>query len=85
VFFLGGKQILSGSLHLCQGKYLHYASEGIDDRVPVRATPSIRGQATQVVKHILSEWTPARILIGTGDPDMPRIISDLDLPDVWEK
>jgi hypothetical protein len=85
VFFLGRKQVMKGALHLCQGNYLHYASEGIDDRVPVRPKPSIRAQATQIVNHVLSEWAPAKIVIGTGDPDKPQIIPDLDLPKVWEK
>ena len=85
VFFLGGKELLRGNLHLCQSKYLHYSSEGIDDRVPVKSKPSVRTQATQIVNHILREWTPARTLIGTGDHDNPRIISALELPNIWEK
>ena len=81
--FLRERLLLSGSLHLCQGKYLHYHSEGVNDRVPLTRS-SIREQATQVVRHILSEWTPARTLIGTGNPDAPRITSNLMLPRVWE-
>jgi hypothetical protein len=84
VFFLREQQLLSSSLHLCQGKYLHYSSEGVDDRVPVKSKQSVRAQVIQIVSHILKEWTPARILIGTGDPDEPQIISDLLLPKVWE-
>lgn len=85
VFFLGEQQLLSGSLHLCQGKYLHYSSEGVDDRVLVKPKPSVCAQATQIVNHVLNEWTPAKTLIGTGDPDDPQIICDLKLPKVWEK
>jgi len=85
VFFMGEQQLLSGSLHLCRGKYLHYSSECVDDRVPVKPKPSVRAQATQIVTHILNEWTPARVLIGTGDPDDPQIISGLELPIIWEK
>ena len=84
VFFLGKQQVLSGNLHLCQGKYLHYKSEGIDDRVTIKPRPSIRTQATRIVKHILSEWAPARVFIGTGNPDLPEIIPDLELPKLWE-
>ena len=84
VFFLQEQQLLSGSLHLCQGKYLHYASEGVDDRVPVKPKLGVRAQAIQIVNHVVKEWGPARILIGTGDPDKPQIISDLLLPKVWE-
>jgi hypothetical protein len=85
VFFLNTQKILGGSLHLCQGKYLHYHSEGVDDRVPIRAKPSVRTQATQIVRHVLQEWTPAKVIVGTGDPDHPAIISDLELPQIWEK
>jgi len=84
-FFLGERELLSGSLHLCQHRYLHYHSEGIDDRVPIRARPSVGAQASQIVNHILNEWRPARTLIGTGDADRPQIISDLALPKVWER
>ena len=83
-FSLGELQILSGTLHLCQGKLLHYSSENIDERIPVRQRPSIRTQAAKIVHHILSEWSPARVLIGTGNPDRPEIISELELPSCWE-
>ena len=85
VFFLGEQQILSGSLHLCQGKYLHYSSEGIDDSIPIKPKPSVRRQATEIVNHILKEWSPAKTLIGTGDQDNPRIITALEFPKIWEK
>lgn len=84
VIFLRQQQVLSGSLHLCQGKFLGYASEGIDDRVPIRPKPSVRAQATRIVNQVLSEWTPSKVFIGTGDPDEPKIINTLALPKCWE-
>ena len=84
VIFLRQQQVLTGSLHLCQGKFLDYASEGIDDRVPIRPKPSIRAQAARIVNQILLEWTPSKVFIGTGDPDAPRIINTLALPRCWE-
>lgn len=84
VFFLKEQQILSGSLHLCQGKILHYSSEDVDDRVPIQPKPSIRAQATHIINQVLREWTAAKVLIGTGDPDEPEIISGLELPKCWE-
>lgn len=71
IFSIDGQEILRGSLHLCQRKFLHYMSDGIDDRVPVRYRPSVRAQASQIVKQLLREWVPARTFIGTGDPDQP--------------
>jgi hypothetical protein len=84
VFSLKEQELFSSSLHLCQGSHLHYSADGIDDRVAVKSTPSVRAQATQIIKHVLNEWTPANIFIGTGDPDAPVLISALDLPKVWE-
>jgi hypothetical protein len=82
--FFQNEEILSSSLHLCQGRYLHYHNEWLDDRVPVTPRPSIRTQAVGIVKHVLREWRPARTLIGTGDPEKPELISDLILPVYWE-
>jgi hypothetical protein len=81
---LGEQQILRGSLHLCQGKFLDYSSEGVDDRVPIQPKPSIRAQASRIVNQILREWTPSKLFIGTGDPDEPEIINTLALPKCWE-
>ena len=84
ILFLRGEEILTSSLHLCQGRYLHYHNEWLDDRIPVTPRPSIRTQAVSIVKHMLREWRPARTFIGTGDPDKPELISDLILPAYWE-
>jgi hypothetical protein len=43
-FFLHEQELCAGSLHLCQGKCLHYHDEGIDERLPVTPKPSIRAQ-----------------------------------------
>lgn len=79
-----GERVLSGSLHLCQAKFLDYSFEGINERIPIRDRPSIRAQATRVVNQVLREWTPSRVFIGTGDPDKPEIIDTLALPKCWE-
>lgn len=81
---LKDKHIYSGSLHLCQGIYLHYRCDYYDERVKVRRKPSIRTQATRIVQKVISEWNPAHILIGTGDHDTPTIIDDFTLPIAWE-
>ena len=79
-----GEQILSGSLHLWGGKFLDYSSEGVDERIPIRSKPSVRAQATRIVKQVLRDWTPSKVFIGTGDPDEPEIINTLALPKCWE-
>lgn len=84
-FSLGKQHLMNASLHLCGGENLHYNAEGVDERVPVTRRPSVRTQATKVIKHILSEWEPAHVYIGTGDPNSPELISDFILPNIWEK
>jgi hypothetical protein len=84
-FFLRDQLLLRASLHLCQGAFLHYHCDTIDERVPLAARPSVRTQATEIVANVLKQWVPARVLIGTGDPDKPELIDDLNLPYCWEK
>jgi len=79
------EEMMSGSLHLCQGDYLHYHDGGIDDRVPVERRPSVRTQASRIVETVLDEWQPAMIFIGTGDPENPDMIDNLILPKCWEE
>jgi hypothetical protein len=82
---LRGEQLVQGHLHLCEGCYLHYHSEGIDDRVPVKRQPGVRTQASQIVATVLQEWKPAMVFVGTGNPNKPRMIGDLALPKCWER
>lgn len=82
--FFRHQEILSSSLHLCQGSYLHYHDDWIDERVPVDRRSSVRRQAQNIVNHMLREWQPAEIFIGTGDHDQPELISELVLPECWE-
>ena len=84
VFFLRDEHLISGSLHLCQGRFLHYHSEGIDERLAVQRRPSIRAQAKRIVNKVLKDWSPAKVFIGTGNPDSPDLIEGLDLPACWE-
>lgn len=84
-FFLRDKELFHGSLHLCNGEFLHYHSEEIDERVTIRPRPSVRTQAVQVVKSILKDWSPANVFIGTGPADTPELLDELYLPFFWEK
>lgn len=85
VFFLRHEQLFWGSIHLCEGRFLHYHTDGIDERVAIERRPSVRAQATRLVRAILKSWSPAMVFIGTGNPDKPDIIEDLFLPSFWEK
>jgi hypothetical protein len=81
---LRSEHMVQGHLHFCQGRYLHYHSEGIDDRLPIQSKPSVRAQASRIVQTVLQEWNPAKVFIGTGNPDSPKMISNLTLPNCWE-
>jgi hypothetical protein len=78
------QELLRGSLHLCQGRFLHYHCDWYDERLPLRKWPSIRAQASGIVRRILDDWKPARIFIGTGNPDVPTLTEKLRLPACWE-
>lgn len=85
VFSLADEMLFTGSLHLCNGKFLHYASDGIDEPFELNPQPSVRTQATRIVDHLLKEWAPAHVFIGTGDEHKPTMIQALQLPKVWEQ
>jgi len=84
LFSLRKETLFFGTLHLCQGKFLHYHNEGVDERFEVGPRPSIRTQATRIVDAVLKSWSPARVFIGTGDPNKPQVINALVLPAFWE-
>lgn len=83
--FLKDGCLFSGSLHLCQDSFLHYANDYYEERVAVRKSPSVRAQATGIIRSVIKEWGPAKILIGTGDHDLPTLIENLELPRCWER
>ena len=82
--YLRDEILITSSLHLCQGKFLHFNNDWFDDRVALKPRPSVRTQASQIINHFLDEWQPAIVRIGTGSPDAPEPISDLLLPNCWE-
>lgn len=83
--WLRDDNIFTGSLHLCQGKDLHYMNDSYAERIPLGESPSVRSQASAVVRSILMEWAPAQTFIGTGHPDSPDLIDKIELPQCWEK
>ena len=84
-FSLGDVTLFTGSLHLCNGQYLHYKSDGIDDPIELKPRPSVRTQAARIVDSLLNEWKPAHVFMGTGEIDTPTLIQTLQLPAVWEQ
>jgi hypothetical protein len=78
-FSLRDEHLFSGSLHLCQGRFLH------NERLAVQRRTSVRAQAARIVRTILKDWSPAMVFIGTGNPDAPEITGELNLPACWEK
>jgi hypothetical protein len=84
VFALADVTLFSGSLHLCNGQFLHYMSDGIDELIELKLRPSVRTQAVRIIENLLKEWEPAHVFIGTGDEHAPTIIETLELPKAWE-
>ena len=41
-------------------------------------------KARAIVQKFINDWTPGKLLIGTGDPDAPELVPYVDLPRVWE-
>jgi len=89
--YKGEEPTIEWSLHRCGG-YLSLREirhEGATDPMltveyKIAPRPSVRSQATKVVADIIGLWSPGRYLIGTDDPDEPRLIEDLVLPQCWE-
>jgi len=84
LIYLRDDLLVQSSLHLCQGKFLHFHNDWIDDRVLVKPKPSVRAQASQIINHFLDEWEPAIVRVGTGNLHDPEPIGDLLLPNCWE-
>lgn len=78
------RAIMTASLHRC-GNYLHFTCEKYVERVTIRKHPSVRTQARAIVQKIINDWTPGKLLIGTGDPDAPKLVPHVGLPRVWEQ
>ena len=81
----GEEHLYSGSLHVCQSKFLHYTCDYDEERIRLKKKPSIRTQATRMVEKIINKWSPAVLVIGTGNHDSPEIIEELNLPLCWER
>jgi hypothetical protein len=75
--------IFSSHLHKCNG-HLHFRCDNFEERTPIKKYPSIRTQATEIIKRVIATWELESIFIGTGDQDTPTIIQDFDLPIIWE-
>jgi hypothetical protein len=82
--FLEHECLYQAHLHRCTDA-LHFVDEKHEERFPIHPRPSVRAQATQVIRAILRTWEPARVLVASGDPDHPDLINDLLLPDCWER
>ena len=49
---LGEEHLYSGSLHICQNQFLHYTCDHYEERIRLKRKPSIRTQATRLVKRL---------------------------------
>lgn len=82
--FYNDDLVFSSHLHICNG-YFHFRCDNFEERTPIKKYPSIRTQATEIIKKVMQSWELEKIFIGTGDPDTPTLINDFNLPLTWEK
>ena len=59
--------------------------DNFEERKMITKNPSIRTQATNIIRKVITDWDPGEVLIGTGNPDKPNLIKGLILPKWWEK
>ena len=84
VIFYNEKEILRGSLHRC-GNFLHYMCDNFEERKMIISKINVRKQAVDIIQKVLFDWSPGKIMIGTGNHDRPYSINVLLLPKCWEK
>ena len=82
---LADRSVFALSLHLCNGKYLHIVGDDYEERLAIRPQPSVRTQATLTLQELLRDWRPAHVFIGTGDPDRPQLVDNMELPRDWSE
>jgi hypothetical protein len=83
--FYKGELLYSAGLHKCEDRYLHFRSDKFEERTPIEKRPSVRTQATEIMRKVVDDWEPGRLFIGTGDPNKPTITNEFDLPHLWER
>ena len=83
--FYGDEILYKAHLHKCKDNHLHFISDKFEESIPLKKNPSIRTQATEIMKKVVDAWEPGQLLIGTGDHDEPTIIKEFNLPYIWEK
>ncbi|MGF1836786.1 hypothetical protein [Photobacterium sanguinicancri] len=79
------KQLFNASIHLCEGTHLHFKSDYHEERIKIKKKPSVRTQVTNIFREFISEWEPAHIFAGTGDPEFPESVDYFLLPICREK
>jgi hypothetical protein len=82
--FYKDEAIFASHLHKCNG-YLHFQCDNFEERTPITKKPSIRTQVNSIIEKIIQTWEIEKTFIGTGNPDKPNLIENLDLPLIWEK
>ena len=85
LIFYGDELLYKAHLHKCKDKHLHFISDEFEERIPLKKNPSIRTQATGIMKKVMDAWEPGQFIIATGDHDKPTIIKEFNLPYIWGK
>jgi len=81
---LKGKTLYHGHLHFCNGTHLHYVCDYFEERERVPKSQA-RLRARNLIQKILDDWQAAKIFVGTGRHNHPRILPKLNLPACWDR
>ncbi len=83
-FSLRDEVILKSSLHLCQGRFLHYHDDCVDERIPVDLRLNVRKQAIEIVESVLANGRPKSCLSVPGIQTAQNSLRNLFFPDCWD-
>lgn len=75
--------VYQASIHKCKGKF-HFMDDKNEYRYKFYKR-KVRSQLYKLIKEKVSHWDVGKIIIGTGNPNSPEIISELKLPHIWEE
>lgn len=74
--------IYQAGIHKCRDEF-HFMDGKTEERYKFYKR-RVRSQLNELIYEKISHWDVENIIIGTGNPDKPDIISELKLPRIWE-
>ena len=82
--FYGETLLYTAHLHKCGRKYFNFHCDKFDEKISIKKNTRVKKQAETIMKTVMETWNPGLIFIGTGNPEKPKLIKKMKLPDIWE-